>query len=433
MDRQGPSLPERPIRRTLHAPVMPPAMAGAAPMPVSGPPRRNPDSLELDQELERFGSVSPRPRLRPPAPADKILANITFALVAIGLFSVFTASAVQADLETGSSLSILIKQVISAIVGTVVLTMTSRIPFERWKKLARLTGVVSILLLVMTMFIGNTANGSERWIILPFGFTFQPSDVAKVAAIFLMAQATSQKRLMTGNMILNFLLVAGMILLILKQPNLSVSIILVMLALTMLMVAGLPLGILGILSVGGVVGAVREITHNPYQMERISGWLSPWKDAQDTGYNLIQSYYAIGSGGLFGVGLGNSIQKLYYLPFQHTDFIFAVICEEWGFIGATMVLGLFGVLAWRGFAIAWNCPNRFGQMLAFGLTMAITLQAAINVCVTVGLMPVTGVTLPLISYGGTSMIVTLAMIGILLNISRHRGFEPDARVATESF
>jgi cell division protein FtsW len=155
-------------------------------------------------------------------------------------------------------------------------------------------------------------------------------------------------------------------------------------------------------------------------MKRITGWLNPWKDPLETGYNLIQSYYAIGSGGLFGVGLGNSIQKLYYLPFQHTDFIFSVICEEWGFIGATIVIGLFLLLAWRGFTISRQCPSRFGKMLAFGLTLAILLQAMINISVTIGLMPVTGVTLPLISYGGTSMIVTLGMIGILLNISRYR-------------
>jgi cell division protein FtsW len=281
-------------------------------------------------------------------------------------------------------------------------------------------GITAIGLLLMTMVIGNTANGSERWILLPFGFTFQPSDFAKVAAILLMAQATSQKRLLNASMFFNMGMVAVMIALILKQPNLSVSIILVVICMSMLLLAGSSVILMSVLGVGGVAGAWHVIKHNPYQMERISGWLDPWKDAQDTGYNLIQSYYAIGSGGLFGVGLGNSVQKLYYLPFQHTDFIFAVICEEWGFIGAAIVLGLFGVLCWRGFNIAWYCPNRYGQMLAFGLTMAIVLQAIINVCVTVGLMPVTGVTLPLISYGGTSMIITLGMLGILLNISRYR-------------
>jgi cell division protein FtsW len=353
-------------------------------------------------------------------PRDGILLYTALTLVAIGIASVFTASAVQADLETGNTLSVVIKQIISAFLGLAVLFSTARIPFMRWRNLAQVSGVVAIGLLLLTMLVGNTANGSERWIVLPFGFTFQPSDVAKVAAIFLMAQATSQKRLLNTNMFFNMGMVGLMIALILKQPNLSVSIILVLISMSMLLLAGSSILLMGFLGMGGVAGAWQVIKHNPYQMERISGWLNPWKDAQDTGYNLIQSYYAIGSGGLWGVGLGNSVQKLYYLPFQHTDFIFAVICEEVGFVGAAIVLGLFGVLSWRGFTIAWQCPNRFGQMLAFGLTMAIALQAMINVCVTVGLMPVTGVTLPLISYGGTSMIITLGMLGILLNISRYR-------------
>ncbi len=353
-------------------------------------------------------------------PGDSILFYTTLTLVIIGLVSVYTASAVQADMDTGNSVSVVIKQVISAILGVGVMVMTYRIPFDRWRSWSRVIGAVAIICLLLTMVIGTTANGSERWIMLPFGFQFQPSDIAKVAAIFLMAQATSQKRLLSQNMIVNAALVGVMTLLILKQPNLSVAMILSFLTLGMLFIAGAPRALMSTLLVGGAFGVYKEIVSNPYQLERVSGWINPWKDAQDTGYNLIQSYYAIGSGGMFGVGLGNSIQKLYYLPFQHTDFIFSVICEEWGFIGAAIVLGLFGTLAWRGFVIAWDCQNRFGKMLAFGLTMAVTLQALINISVTIGLMPVTGVTLPLISYGGTSMIVTLAMLGILLNISRQR-------------
>jgi len=380
--------------------------------------------LHPDAAMERLYSEDdipmPRRTRASLAPRDNILLYTTLTLVAVGLVSVFTASAVQADVETGNSMSILIKQTISAVMGLALLFTTARIPFSRWRSLTLGAGITAIALLLMTMVIGNTANGSERWILLPFGFTFQPSDFAKVAAILLMAQATSQKRLLNASMFFNMGMVAVMIALILKQPNLSVSIILVVICMSMLLLAGSSVILMSVLGVGGVAGAWHVIKHNPYQMERISGWLDPWKDAQDTGYNLIQSYYAIGSGGLFGVGLGNSVQKLYYLPFQHTDFIFAVICEEWGFIGAAIVLGLFGVLCWRGFNIAWYCPNRYGQMLAFGLTMAIVLQAIINVCVTVGLMPVTGVTLPLISYGGTSMIITLGMLGILLNISRYR-------------
>lgn len=369
---------------------------------------------------EQYGNRRGGPRPTPFARMDNALMYTTLALVMVGLMSVFTASAAQADLETGNAISVLLKQIISAVIGGAALWTLARFPFERWKNLARPFSLISISLLLMTMFMGTTANGSERWIMLPFGFQFQPSDFAKVAAILLMAQATSQHRnLLSQNTIINLALVAIMSILILKQPNLSVTMIIGAMSFLMLVVAGLPRYLmLGIMPVMGLV-LYREITHNEYQMKRITGWLNPWKDPLETGYNLIQSYYAIGSGGLFGVGLGNSIQKLYYLPFQHTDFIFSVICEEWGFIGASIVIGMFGLLAWRGFTIAWHCPSAFGKMLAFGLTLAIVLQALINICVTIGLMPVTGVTLPLISYGGTSMIVTLGMIGILLNISSY--------------
>lgn len=369
---------------------------------------------------EQYGDRRSGPRATIFERMDNALMYTTLALVMVGLMSVFTASAAQADLETGNAISVLLKQIISAVIGGGVLWTLARFPFERWKNLARPFALVSIGLLMMTMFMGTTANGSERWIMLPFGFQFQPSDFAKVAAILLMAQATSQHRnLLSQNTIINLAMVAMMSILILKQPNLSVTMIIGAMSFLMLFVAGLPryLG-LGIMPVLGLI-LYKVITHNEYQMKRITGWIDPWKDPLETGYNLIQSYYAIGSGGLFGVGLGNSIQKLYYLPFQHTDFIFSVICEEWGFIGASIVIGMFGLLAWRGFTIAWHCPSAFGKMLAFGLTLAIVLQALINICVTIGLMPVTGVTLPLISYGGTSMIVTLGMIGILLNISSY--------------
>ena len=384
----------------------------------------NPSGGKAARELgrgarEQYGN---RGGLRPTAFArmDNALMYTTLALVLVGLMSVFTASAAQADLETGNAISVLLKQVISAVLGGGLLWALARFPFERWKQLARPFALISIGLLLMTMFVGTTANGSERWIMLPFGFQFQPSDFAKVAAILLMAQATSQHRnLLSQNTIINLALVAFMSILILKQPNLSVAMIIGAMSFLMLFVAGLPryMGY-GLIPAMGLL-LFREITHNEYQLKRITGWLNPWKDPLETGYNLIQSYYAIGSGGLFGVGLGNSIQKLYYLPFQHTDFIFSVICEEWGFIGATIVIGLFGLLAWRGFTIAWHCASQFGKMLAFGLTLAIVLQAIINISVTVGLMPVTGVTLPLISYGGTSMVVTLGMIGILLNVSSY--------------
>jgi cell division protein FtsW len=387
--------------------------AYAAPGRRMSAPRNDYDARERFGEGGGFRSASV-------AQMDNALIYTTLALVIVGLMSVFTASAAQSDLETGNSVTTLLKQFLSALIGGAALLFFTGFSFERINRLARPFSAICVGLLLMTMFMGTTANGSERWIMLPFGFQFQPSDFAKVGAIALMAQATSQRTLLNLGTVINLVVVGFMTLLVLQQPNLSVTMILGMITFAMLFVAGLPrvivLGALPILA----FGVYQKIRHTEYQWKRIVGWLNPWKDAQDAGYNLIQSYYAIGSGGLFGVGLGNSIQKLYYLPFQHTDFIFSVICEEWGFIGAVIVIGLFALLGWRGFTIAWHCPSRFGKMLAFGLTLAIVLQAMINISVTIGLMPVTGVTLPLISYGGTSMVVTLGMIGILLNISKTR-------------
>jgi cell division protein FtsW len=388
-----------------------------------GQPVRHSSSQDFNSEPDLRTEYGGRGGLRIAriAPWDHALVYITLALVVVGLMSVFTASAAQADLETGNSVSLLVKQLISALLGGGVLIWMSRFPFERLKHVSRPFAAISIVLLLLTMVAGTTANGSERWIALPFGFQFQPSDFAKVAAILLMASATSQpRRLINQNSLFNLALVGGMIALIYQQPNLSVSMILGILTFVMMFLAGLSTNILIPTLIGLAFIVYKKILETPYQKKRIVGWLNPWQLSQDAGYNLIQSYYAIGSGGLYGVGLGNSIQKLYYLPFQHTDFIFSVICEEWGLIGAAIVIGMFGLLAWRGFTISYFCPSRFGKMLAFGLTLAIVLQAAINICVTIGLMPVTGVTLPLISYGGTSMMVTLGMIGILLNISRYR-------------
>lgn len=351
---------------------------------------------------------------------DKPLLGAVFGLIVFGLTAVYTASANQAELEFGNSAYYLIKQTAAMGIGLVLMGLISRVNFQVWRRGAVVLGFASVLMLIVTMFMGTTANGSERWIALPGGIQFQPSDLAKIAVIFLVAQATSQKKFWTPTLFLNLGMITMMILLILKQPNLSVALILSAMTFSMLFVAGAPIsGFLVTLPLG-LFGAYKVILSNEYQMKRITGWLDPWKEPLESGYNLIQSYYAIGSGGLLGVGLGHSIQKLYYLPFQHTDFIFSVVCEELGFFGAMILLGLFCFLAWRGFAVALSCPNRFGQMLAFGITLSVVIQALINVSVTVGVMPVTGVTLPLISYGGTSAVTTLVMMGVLLNISRYK-------------
>ena len=352
---------------------------------------------------------------------DQPLFFTTLALLVFGLVAVYTASAHEALEQTGNSLSTVFKQLIAAVLGILLMVVTSRIDFRAWQTLARPLAVVTLLLLLGTDLFGVTANGSERWISLPFGFQFQPSEFGKFATVSLMAQGLAmRKKVLSNNMVLNLLLIGAMIFLIYEQPHLSIAMILGFITLTMLFVGGLNAVYYLLVLPPITYGLMLKIMNTEYQRKRITGWLDPWGDPQGTGYNLIQSYFAIGAGGLLGRGLGNSVQKLYYLPFQHTDFIFAVICEELGFIGAVILIGLFCMLAWRGFSIALNCPDRFGQLLAFGVTCTIAYQVIINICVTIGLMPVTGATLPLISYGGTSLVLTLMMIGVLLNISRSR-------------
>ncbi|MGE0199590.1 MAG: FtsW/RodA/SpoVE family cell cycle protein [Candidatus Melainabacteria bacterium] len=366
-------------------------------------------------------AVTPQSRSRVAlAPVDRQLLSVTIVLMLFGLVMLYSASASHAQIESGNSLAYVMKQGVALTIGLFMMGLLSRIPFQNWARLAKVLGIVALMLLLATKLFGTTANGSERWIPLPFGFQLQSSDFAKIAAVFLLAQAACNMRFFSPGLYINLVMVAAMMVLIIQQPNLSVTLMIGALTGATLFVAGLPWILMAAST--PLIGLVvyQKIMNTAYQKRRIVGWLNPWKDPMDAGYNLIQSYYAIGSGGVLGAGLGNSIQKLYYLPFQHTDFIFAVICEELGFPGALLVLGLFGFLVWRGFSIALSCPNRFGQMVAFGMTFLIAAQTLVNIAVTVGLFPVTGVTLPLISYGGTSAIVTLMMIGILLNISRYR-------------
>ena len=359
-------------------------------------------------------------RIIPTRHLDTGLLVATVILVLFGLVSVYTASAHQALIETGNCLSIFFKQVIASVIGFAGLMLAIRIPFYRWRQWAFPMAFMVIGLLFVTRFVGVTANGSERWIPLPFGFQLQPSDFAKFATIALMATAVSAHRRFSLLRSLPMLsLIVGMMALVYLQPNLSVTLMIAAITLVMTFAAGMNL-VWYAAATPLLVVIWQKIQTTPYQWRRITGWLNPWGDAQDTGYNLIQSYYAIGSGGWLGNGFGNSIQKLYYLPFQHTDFIFAVICEEQGFVGAIAVIAMFVFWGVRGYRVSMKAAQPFGQMLAFGITTAVLLQAMINISVTIGLMPVTGVTLPFISYGGTSLVTTLTMVGVLLNISRYK-------------
>jgi cell division protein FtsW len=278
------------------------------------------------------------------------------------------------------------------------------------------------LVLLVAVLFTDPIKGSKRWIDLGFS-GLQPSELMKLCLIFLMALRLSRpgtdiKKLITG--VGPNLVILGVVgALIMLEPDLGTTLAIAGTVGIMLIAAGLRLLHAGLLAFSGVAAVVVAILMDSTRMARITGWWNPWADTGDKGYQIINSLYALGSGGFFGMGLGNSRQKLDYLPEQNTDFIFAILGEELGFLGAFLVVVLFFVLAWRGYRIALTCPDSFGCLLAVGLTTMIVLQAFMNMGVVSGLIPITGISLPFISYGGSSLLISMMGIGVLLNISRY--------------
>ena len=292
-----------------------------------------------------------------------------------------------------------------------------------YKKLINITNgfaVFVIGMLVLVLATGDVINGAQRWISIG-PLSLQPSEFAKPAVVMLLAKVFSKDaNLMDSKKWSTFLLIIIMVLLIFKQPNLSMVILLFATSVVMYLVAGgssklIGGGFLAFLGLGGV-GSLLQ----PYQLQRIKIWLNPEVDPLGAGYNIIQSMVAFASGGLWGSGYGASKQKLAWLPEAHTDFIFAVIGEELGYIGCVFLIGLFWTILQRGFVIASRCPDMYGKLLAIGLTFSICFQAFLNMSVASSMLPATGVPLPFISYGGSSIMITLCMIGILLNISKNK-------------
>ena len=292
-----------------------------------------------------------------------------------------------------------------------------------YKKLLNLTNgfaVFVIAMLVLVLTTGDVINGAQRWISVG-PLSLQPSEFAKPAVVMLLAKVFSKDAdLMDSKKWSAFLLIIIMVLLIFKQPNLSMVILLFATSVVMYLAAGgstklITGGFLAFMGLGGI-GSILQ----PYQLQRIKIWLNPDVDPLGAGYNIIQSMVAFASGGLWGSGYGASKQKLAWLPEAHTDFIFAVVGEELGFIGCLFIIGLFWTILQRGFVIASRCPDMYGKLLAIGLTFSICFQAFLNMSVASSMLPATGVPLPFISYGGSSVMITLCMVGILLNISKKK-------------
>ncbi len=352
-------------------------------------------------------------------PVNKNLLVVVLMLSLIGIVAIFSASAPEGVDHYENPLFYPIKHLTFAIVGFCLMYVASLIHYKNWERWLMPVAIVTISLIGATLVpgLGKTDYGSSRWLtFLPI----QPSEFGKFACILLMASSLYKaKNVMDEKVIKHFALIGLMMLIILLQPNMSMFLLLGITCLAMLAAAGMNLRIFIFAVACFAPFVIHRIMTTPYQRKRIMGWLDPFSDPQGIGYNIIQSWYAISSGGLLGAGIGNSKQKLYYLPFGHTDFIFAVIGEELGFIGVCVLVTLFLLFINIGFKIAMRCEDQFGRLLAFGITFIIGVQAFINMCVASGVFPVTGVTLPLISYGGSSIIVTTAMIGVLLNISRY--------------
>jgi len=346
------------------------------------------------------------------------------ALVAIGVVMVYSASAIVAHDRYGDSTFFFKRQVLWAALGMAALVITQRIHYTG---LRRLTPVllflaVASLALVLIPGIGRVAGGARRWIALGGPFSFQPAEGAKLAlalylANFLANRGEGLDELRTVAPPL--LVTALMSCLILVQPDMGTALLVGLLAIGLLFIGGLRLTHLAALGVASVPLLTVAVLGEEYRRQRIMAFLDPWRDPQGAGFHIIQSLLALGSGGLFGLGLGESRQKFFYLPERHTDFIFAILGEELGLVGGAVVLVLFGILAVRGFRIARDAPDRYGSLAAGGITLMIVLQAIINVGVTTGVLPITGVPLPFVSFGGSSLVFAMIGVGILLNISQY--------------
>jgi cell division protein FtsW len=351
---------------------------------------------------------------------DLLLIFITFILLGIGIIQVFSSS-YYLDVNKPYN-SLLINHIKSIGIGVTAMLVFSLFPYKAFKKI----GYLAIIPLVFTFALLYTdaafiVNGSRRWIKIA-GFSFMPSEWAKIFIIIILSKALYMREKFIKDFFMGVIpyLIFGLIFafLVYQQPNMSDAVIIMSIVIGMIFISGIKIKHLLFIIITGASGLTYMITSSNYRMQRFLTFRDPFADPLNFGYQSIQSLYALGSGGLFGVGIGLSTQNKLYLPESENDFILATIAEEWGFIGVVITLFLFLILIYKGFRIAMECEDKFGLYLASGITLMLSLHVIINFLVVGSLMPVTGITLPLISYGGNAILVVLISIGILLNISR---------------
>ena len=352
---------------------------------------------------------------------------LVLLILTFGLIMLFSASYAYAYYNENDSFYYIKRQLIFAAGGVIAMIVASHMDYRNWMNLAEPVLGVTLGLLVIVLFCPEI-NGVHRWI--PLGFTtFQPSEIAKFAIVLMFAKMITLygERLNQMRIMLRFLIVLGIVvILMVLEPHLSGTILIISIAGIMLFIGGLNgkwIALAGGLAVSVVAAAIMIPGVVEYARGRLEYWLDPFADTQGLGYQTIQSLLAIGSGGVMGLGLGNSRQKYLYVPEPQNDFIFSIVCEELGLVGAAIVVILFALLVWRGYVIAIRAKDKFGSMLAVGLTTQVGLQALLNVAVVTNTIPNTGISLPFFSYGGTALMMLLAQMGVILSVSRRANME----------
>ena len=341
-----------------------------------------------------------------------------------GVLMIYSASYVWAEYKFGDPYKFVKTQGLFLIVSYILMYIVLKIPYTKYLSKSNVIFLICIILLILVLIpgIGTVRNGSRSWFGIG-GFGIQPSEFTKLGMVIFTSKYLAYNEKVLKDVKKGLLPILGVLILvfglIMLQPDFGTGIIIVISIIGLLFISGVPMGFFIKLGIIGLLGVVALIIMAPYRMKRIVSFINPWSDPLGSGFQIIQSLYAIGPGGLLGLGLGNSIQKHFYLPEPQTDFIFAIISEEFGFMGILIVASIFILIIYRGFRISINCENKFGKYLSFGITFQLAFQCLLNLMVVVGLIPVTGVTLPFLSYGGSSLLITMFSMSILLNISKY--------------
>ncbi|HEU0055825.1 MAG TPA: putative lipid II flippase FtsW [Gaiella sp.] len=350
---------------------------------------------------------------------QRLLILVTLGLVAFGLVMVFSATSASAALGEGDPMRFLVKQGLYAVAGLVLLAVFTRVDYHALRPLAPILLAVAFVGCVAVLAVAPSINGAQRWFLVG-PISIQPAEIAKLAVLVWACAVLSRRPVPTtlGELLKPVGIVVALFgALIVIEPDLGTTIALFVMIAGILLVSGVPFRLFALTATLALGAGALAIWMEPYRRERLFSFLDPWKDAQGAGFQNVQAIIGMGSGGITGEGLGQGIQKVNFLPEAHTDMIFAVVGEELGFVGSSLVIAAFAVFAWAGFRVALQCRDPFGKRLAAGITTLICGQAAVNLAAVLGIAPLTGIPLPFVSYGGSSLLVLLCCVGVLLNIA----------------